>query len=312
MGSRVLRGGAPRYFSGGRYYGVMRRAFLCLLLLGALGPSCAQGSPPIRPDDGGSMDATTPADARPADAATTDGRPSADAPGCSTNRETCNGEDDDCDGVIDEDPVDGTTYYRDNDSDSWGSDTDTVEACEQPADAVARGGDCQDGNELVHPEQADTCDGLDNDCSGGIDDMGCPATCTPVAFGGHGYAFCTANVGWSQARDACSAFGLRLVRVDTIAESTFLWDTASAGIGDFWVGARVDADGTRRWRWTDGTEFWEGTLGGSAVDGIFAAWEMDQPDDDAPPSCAMARDRMSGRWHDTSCSTTNDYVCERY
>ncbi len=55
-----------------------------------------------------------------------------------------------------------------------------------------------------------------------------------------------------------------------------------------------------------------GVLGGSAVMGRFAAWETDQPDDNASPRCAVARDRMAGLWHDTSCDTPNDYVCERY
>ncbi len=302
-----LRGPAHRYFARPWHHDpVLRIAPLALLL-----SSCAQGNPSPPPGaDAGPTDASAARDAEPAE----DAAVPLDAAGCGDLPETCNGSDDDCDGRVDEDASDGTSYHRDLDGDGHGSDTDTVVACAPPERAVATGGDCDDGSSLVHPMLVDTCDGLDNDCSGVVDDPGCPAGCTGVPFGGHGYAFCGTAVTWTAARDACVAAGLRLVRVDTEAENAFLFATSSAagGIGEHFIGARVEADGTRRWRWADGTELWEGTLGGSAIGGIFAAWETDQPDDDAAPRCAVARARMMGRWHDTSCDTPDQYVCERY
>jgi len=282
-----------------------------LLLLLFLVPGCAQGAPTDRGDA-----ATARADA--GDAPDDDGgMPGDDAgpverdAGDCEGPERCNGLDDDCDDRIDEQPEDGTTYHRDLDGDGFGSDTDTIVACEMPDNAVATGGDCADGSNLVNPDSPETCDGLDNDCAGGVDDAGCPAGCTGVPFGGHGYLFCDGDLAWDAARAACDAAGLRLVRVDTTAENDFLWATASTTIGDFFIGARVES-GATVWRWVDGTELWDGILGGSAVGGVFAAWEADQPDDNGPPSCAVARDRMMGLWHDTSCTTPNDYVCERY
>ncbi|MCB9597150.1 MAG: hypothetical protein H6719_30785 [Sandaracinaceae bacterium] len=282
-----------------------------LAILALLVAACAQGSPPPEGTDAGRRDAgDAPMDAMTMD----DGAVAGDAGPCSEIPETCNGADDDCDGTVDEEPTDGTTFYRDLDGDGWGSDTDTVVACARPDNAVERSGDCQDGSDLVNPDSMETCDGLDNDCSDVVDDAGCPAGCTGVAFGGKGYAFCAASVSWTAARDACVAAGMQLVRVDNMMENDFLFATASmpGGIGDHFIGARVEDDGTRRWRWTDGTELWEGLLGGSAIDGRFAAWESDQPDDDAAPRCAVARAREMGLWQDTSCDTGNDYVCERY
>jgi len=281
---------------------------LPLLLIAA----CAQGAPT---DRGDSAIVRSDAGGAPDD----DGGPVTEDDGGVVERdagdcdgpELCNGFDDDCDGDVDEEPEDGTTYHRDLDGDGFGSDTDVIVACEMPANAVAVGGDCQDGSRLVNPDSPETCDGLDNDCAGGVDDAGCPAGCTGVPFGGHGYAFCDGDLAWDAARAACVAAGMQLVRVDTMEENDFLWATAAPGIGDFFIGARVEA-GMTRWRWVDGTELWEGLLGGSAVGGVFAAWEADQPDDNMAPSCAAARDRMMGLWHDTSCTTPNDYVCERY
>ncbi|HJN75957.1 MAG TPA: MopE-related protein [Myxococcota bacterium] len=45
--------------------------------------------------------------------------------------EICNDIDDDCDGVPDDDPIDGTTYYEDSDGDGYGGEG-TVSACELP------------------------------------------------------------------------------------------------------------------------------------------------------------------------------------
>lgn len=68
--------------------------------------------------------------------------------------ETCNDIDDDCDGDVDEE-VATSTYYRDADGDTYGSDADTRIACRAPSGYVARGGDCVDSNATVHPGQTE-------------------------------------------------------------------------------------------------------------------------------------------------------------
>ena len=288
---------------------------LCPLLVALSSYACAQGAPPMdRPgaDAGGtSRDASAPLDAAPVEA---DAEAPFDAAGCTPMPERCNGRDDDCDGRIDEDATDGARYHRDLDGDGWGSDTNTIVACSRPDGALDRGGDCDDGSHVVYPESRETCDGLDNDCSGTIDDVPCPAGCRGVAFGGHGYMFCSTRVAWSAARDACIAAGMRMVRVDTSAENEFLYATASAagGIGDHFLGGRVEGDGSGRWRWADGADFWAGVLGGSAVEGRYTGWESDKPDSNTAPRCTVARSREMGRWYDASCDTAQAYVCERY
>lgn len=84
--------------------------------------------------------------------------------------EECDGIDNDCSGVIDDNPVNGLTWYEDLDSDGFGTDNSTIIACTQPLYHVMQGGDCDGSNNTIYPGASEECDGVDNDCSGVIDD----------------------------------------------------------------------------------------------------------------------------------------------
>ena len=83
---------------------------------------------------------------------------------------SCNGIDNDCDGLIDEDaPID--TYYKDADGDTYGDLLITKDSCTQPIGYVLNHIDCNDANSSIHPGSADnSCDGIDQDCDGLIDE----------------------------------------------------------------------------------------------------------------------------------------------
>jgi hypothetical protein len=87
--------------------------------------------------------------------------------------EACNGYDDDCDGLVDDDdsPVSGTsTWHADADSDGYGSASATVDRCVMPSGYTSDSSDCDDGDSSVHPLATELCDGIDNDCDGLTDD----------------------------------------------------------------------------------------------------------------------------------------------
>ena len=63
-----------------------------------------------------------------------------------------------------------TTWYADMDGDSFGDPNVTREAATQPADFVARGGDCDDTNAALSPDAEELADGIDNDCDGLVDE----------------------------------------------------------------------------------------------------------------------------------------------
>ncbi|MEC8423809.1 MAG: MopE-related protein, partial [Myxococcota bacterium] len=83
--------------------------------------------------------------------------------------ELCDGAtDEDCDGVVDEDDaVDAAIWYLDGDADGFGTSSLSTTACTQPSGYESVDGDCDDGEPLATPGEAEICgDGIDNDCDG--------------------------------------------------------------------------------------------------------------------------------------------------
>ncbi len=70
-------------------------------------------------------------------------------------------------------------WYADRDGDGYGDRADAVEACRAPAGRVDNGDDCNDTDPAIHPGAEELCDGVDNDCSGRVDD-GLPINLTPA------------------------------------------------------------------------------------------------------------------------------------
>jgi len=88
--------------------------------------------------------------------------------------ETCNGVDDDCDGVTDpENAIGCQDRYVDSDWDGAGDPTKKKCLCEASASYPAtQGGDCDDQNPKVHPGGTEACNGIDDNCDGVTDEPG--------------------------------------------------------------------------------------------------------------------------------------------
>jgi hypothetical protein len=143
--------------------------------------------------------------------------------------EACNGKDDDCDGLVDEDfdqDLDGyATCANDcDDADPYrhpgvaedcdGVDQDCNGVVDDGFDVdqdgfTSCGGDCDDGDAGRSPGVAEVCDGVDQDCDDEVDE-GVTAPCWPDRDGdGHGdqdaapYDACELLVGMSAVGDDC-------------------------------------------------------------------------------------------------------------
>ncbi len=149
--------------------------------------------------------------------------------------ELCDGVDGDCDGTVDEDDAaDASTWYRDGDSDGYGSASTSTASCDQPSGYVADATDCDDGDDDIYPGADESCDGVDNDCDGGVDEDSIDADTWYTDGDGDGYG------------DAGSATVACSQPTGTVADATDCDDGAAAvnpGAGEVCNGVDDDCDG---------------------------------------------------------------------
>jgi len=228
--------------------------------------------------------------------------------------ESCNGEDDDCDGDIDE--AGGTVaYYVDADGDGWPPDLTEALRCSPAAgwvaataydDAVDAAGldpvndvvlDCRDDRYLAYPGAPDLpYDGLDDDCQGDDD----------YDADGDGHA---AEGLEGAAGDDCDDG-------DPAVSPSADERCATAGVDDDCDGEvdeRGATDGVERWLDADGdgftaTELGEAVLSCAADDDLLDLWVGGDCDDD-DPGRAPDLPEVADDGIDQDCSGADTITC---
>lgn len=118
--------------------------------------------------------------------------------------ELCNGIDDNCDGRLDIDAIDGAVWYPDLDGDRYGDDAGADTFCANPGGWVTIGGDCDDSSGITNPGEYETCSGAgDENCDGVINEAGAK-NCHIYyedndgdAYGKYGACLCAAEGVWT-------------------------------------------------------------------------------------------------------------------
>jgi hypothetical protein len=159
--------------------------------------------------------------------------------------------------------------------------------------------DCNDADPAVHPGAGEVCDGVDNDCSGLVDDSAaCP--CQAVDIEGVVFQLCDLPMPWTQAAAFCEGKGARLATIDSAEQSRALYRAASALRNDrWWIGL-----GDRE---REGTFVWRDGRGAAA-----ANWSKGEPDNDGcNQDCAALKQGARGKWHDTHCGQHRPFICRQ-
>lgn len=205
---------------------------------------------------------------------------------------TCRGDCDDSDPAISPGEAEICGDGRDNDCDPMTSeivdlDGDGFTFCD---------GDCNEADASIHPDGFEVCDGIDNNCSGVIDEpFGC-WHCTSV--GNPDYLMCIDHVPFATARAICEVFGGHLAIINDAAENTLLGNLSwNAGPYQYWIGFTDQAqEGV--WRWLDGSlESYE-------------AWAPGEPNDSGGEDCAHINFSSIGAWNDLPCGENEPFICE--
>lgn len=84
--------------------------------------------------------------------------------------ELCDNIDDNCNGILDDNPTDAPLWYADTDGDGAGDPQNVLAACTQPVGYTSQATDCNDQNANDHLGADEYCDGYDNNCDGTIDE----------------------------------------------------------------------------------------------------------------------------------------------
>jgi len=218
--------------------------------------------------------------------------------------ELCNDLDEDCDDTVDEDPTDAVTYYRDQDDDGFGNDSNSAESCDEPSDDgyTREGGDCDDSDGDINPDADEDCDGVDQDCDGFIDSADSCDSCYIDWYDDHAYLFCPYDVSWYYGEYYCDFGEYTLVSVESQGENDFLYDIIEdfedAGYTRNWWMAYTDQGSEGSWYWYNGSS------------GTYTNWESGEPNNSGNEDCGELGRFGDGKWNDDRCSDDNYFLCE--
>lgn len=175
----------------------------------------------------------------------------------------------------------------------WAVSAKSVDA---DGDGYADDVDCDDADAGVNPGASESCDSVDEDCDGVVDEA---CDCTSVTDGERTWYFCPTSATWADAQTECAAWGTHLVDVDDAANDAWIFAEAQATVaGNWWIGLND--------RSVEGAYAWDG-----GSDSPYANWRAGEPNDfGGNEDCAWYAETGGGAWNDKDCSAMAYFVCQ--
>ena len=126
----------------------------------------------------------------------------------------------------------------------------------------------------------------------GVDDPSWPN------YGSYEYKKFTTATTWNNARSTCQSYGGDLVSIPNSDVNNWLCSTLGCD-GNPWIGFNdIAIEGT--WVWSDGSPV------------TYTNWNTGEPNNSGGnEDCGQILYSPTGKWNDSSCSSSNPYICKR-
>jgi hypothetical protein len=219
--------------------------------------------------------------------------------------EECDGLDNNCDGEVDEDAaVDALTWYADTDGDGHGDASSTAIACERPTGFVSAATDCDDSTAAVNPSATEICNGIDDNCVGGVDEGVTTTFYADTDSDTFGSATspteaCTAPTGYVSDATDCDDNANPSTTTTTDADCDGVLTADDCDDGDTAVGIC--------WLTVSASEYGSCTCGVTST-GSVECWGWDSDGQCTPPSGTF-QSVSAGGYHTCGVTSTGSVEC---
>lgn len=137
-------------------------------------------------------------------------------------------------------------------------------------------------------------------------------------FSGSWYHFCgkDGSMSWSKSRGLCEGAGGYLAAIESLSEDQYL-DSHASFTESVWIGAN-DLQTEGQWYFANsaglqgGPRLWTGDENGSAYNGAFTDWRIDEahPNDNASTTDCSFLHKPTSKWMSYGCEFDGSFVCE--
>jgi len=155
--------------------------------------------------------------------------------------------------------------------------------------------DCNESDPSIHQGAVELCDGIDNDCTGYVDDSP-DCECPSVQSEGQTFYLCHNYINWVEARDFCEAQGHTLAYFESAEQSAEVWVAATEINGGRWAIGLSDRSEENEYRWLDETS------------PDFSLWADGEPSHQLDWfDCIYMQG--SGAWYESNCIEDASFIC---